>query len=257
MRLYGELTKVEMQDDGTLKVFGVASSGSQDQVGETVLPEAVRAALPDYMAFAAVREMHQPSAAGTTLKAEVCEDGLTRIETQIVDPMAIRKVQAGVYKGFSLGGKTLARDPSDPSVITRIRLNEISLVDRPCNPDATIDLWKADLAEETPAPLVVQPSNEAVKAEADAMARAAGRPGRRNDYLAAARAALMKRAAPPDTQTEKALSKSTLPTEPDLQADNAQDEDSSANTAQDNQADAPDAGQGDTAHDGAGDRDGG
>ncbi|MFV4649119.1 hypothetical protein ACNJUT_21240, partial [Mycobacterium tuberculosis] len=95
----------------------------------------------------------------------------------------------------------MARDPADPSVITSIRLNEISLVDRPCNPDATIDLWKADPVADPPRDgpiLSAQPSNDAVKAEAERMARAAGRPGRRNDYLTAARAALIKGAVPTD-----------------------------------------------------------
>src|SRR6201996_8238849 len=144
MRIYGEITKVEPQDDGTIKVVGVASSGAVDDADETVLPGAMKAALPAYMKFGALREMHGLSAAGATLSAEVGEDGATRIETHVVDPVAVRKVQLGVYKGFSIGGKVLERDPADRKVITKLRLNEISLVDRPCNPEAVIDMWKAD-----------------------------------------------------------------------------------------------------------------
>ena len=188
MILYGELTKLELQDDGTLKVHGVASTGSRDSSGEVVSPDAMRAALPGYMAFGAIREMHQPLAAGAALYAEVDEEGATRICAHVVDPIAVKKVKAGVYKGLSIGGKVLARDPADARLITSIRLDEISLVDRPCNPEAVIDLWKAAPA----------PSNEAVRAEAEAMAKAAGRPGRRNDYVAAARAKLTARAAPSD-----------------------------------------------------------
>ena len=180
MILYGELTKLELQDDGTLRVHGVASTGSRDSSGEVVSPEAMRAALPDYMAYPAIREMHQPRAAGAALYADVDEEGATRICAHVVDPVAVKKVRAGVYKGLSIGGKVLGRDPADPSRITAIRLDEISLVDRPCNPEAVIDLWKAAAA----------PTNEAVRAEAEAMAKAAGRPGRRNDYVAAARAKL-------------------------------------------------------------------
>ncbi len=143
MILYGELTKLEPQDDGTLKVHGVASSGARDSSGEVVAPAAMRAALPGYMAFGAIREMHQPRAAGAALYAEVDEEGATRICAHVVDPTAVKKVRAGVYKGLSIGGKVLARDPADARVITSIRLDEISLVDRPCNPEAVIDLWKA------------------------------------------------------------------------------------------------------------------
>ena len=202
MKLYGELTKVEELDDGTIRVFGIASTGARDEAGETVSPEAIKAALPDYLAFGAVREMHQLSAAGTTLGAEVDEDGVTRIETHIVDPVAIRKVRAGVYKGFSIGGKVLARDPDDRSRITALKLNEISLVDRPCNPEAVIDLWKADQTRTQRMPYA--PTNEAVRAEAQRLAKAAGKP-RWQDFVVRARERLVKaaEAAPPKADPPK------------------------------------------------------
>ena len=184
MILYGELTKIEPQDDGSIKVYGAASTGGRDSCGEVVAPDAMRKALPDYMAYPAIREMHQAKAAGAALYAEVDDQGATRICAHVVDPLAVRKVKAGVYKGLSIGGKVLARDAADPSLITAIRLDEISLVDRPCNPEAMIDLWKAQSAR--------PPTNDEVRAEADAMAKAAGRPGRRNDYVAAARAKLSR-----------------------------------------------------------------
>ena len=184
MILYGELTKVEALADGSIRVHGVASTGARDTAGEIVSPDAMRRALPDYLAFGAIREMHQPRAAGAALSAEVDAAGATRVAAHIVDPVAVSKVRAGVYKGLSIGGKVLGRDPTDASVITALRLDEISLVDRPCNPEAVIDLWKA-------APSSATPTNAQVKAEADRLAHAAGRPGRRNDYLAKARDGLM------------------------------------------------------------------
>jgi hypothetical protein len=144
MRLFADLSKVEEQDDGSLKVFGVASSGARDEAGEIVSPEAMKAALPGYLAFGAIREMHQPSAAGTALEVNVDDDGFTRLTAHIVDPVAVAKVKAGVYKGLSIGGKVLQRDPKDPTTITALKLMEISLVDRPCNPEASINMWKAD-----------------------------------------------------------------------------------------------------------------
>jgi hypothetical protein len=144
MRLFADLSKVEEQDDGSLKVFGVASSGARDEAGEIVSPEAMKAALPGYLAFGAIREMHQPSAAGTALEVNVDDDGFTRLTAHIVDPVAVAKVKAGVYKGLSIGGKVLQRDPKDPTTITALKLMEISLVDRPCNPEASIKMWKAD-----------------------------------------------------------------------------------------------------------------
>ena len=181
MRLFGELTKIEEQPDGTLKVYGVASTGARDEAGEVVLPAAMKAALPDYARYPALREMHQPTAAGRTLEATVDDDGATRIVAQVVDPVAIAKVKSRTYAGFSIGGRVLSRDPADATVITKIKLSEISLVDRPANPEAVIDLWKAAAAA---------PSNEAVKSFAADLAIAAGRPGAWKDYVAKARAAL-------------------------------------------------------------------
>ncbi|MBV8089821.1 MAG: hypothetical protein JO139_09655, partial [Alphaproteobacteria bacterium] len=143
MRLYGAIQKVEPQDDGTVRVHGIATSEAVDDQGEVVHADAMRAAIPDYMRFPTLREMHQLSAAGTTLEAEVGDDGVTRIVARVVDPVAVAKVKNQVYRGFSIGGKVTRREPGNPKVITGLVLNEISLVDRPANPEAVFDCWKA------------------------------------------------------------------------------------------------------------------
>jgi hypothetical protein len=143
MRLYGAIQKIEPQDDGTVRVYGIATSEAVDDQGEIVQADAMRTALPEYMRFPALREMHQLSAAGTTLEAEVCEDGTTRIVAHVVDPVAVAKVKNQVYRGFSIGGRVLQRAAGNPKTITSLLLNEISLVDRPANPEAVFDCWKA------------------------------------------------------------------------------------------------------------------
>jgi hypothetical protein len=148
IKLFGQISKAERQDDGTLMVRGVASSEAVDSAGETIRADAIKAAIPDYMAFGAVREMHQPIAAGVALKCEVAKDGRTHIEARIVDPVTIKKVEAGCLKGFSVGGRGTERDSLDKTIITGIRLTEISLVDRPCNPEAVISLCKVEDDEE-------------------------------------------------------------------------------------------------------------
>ncbi|MFK7088677.1 HK97 family phage prohead protease [Chromobacterium violaceum] len=142
--LYGEIAKVEEQDDGTLKVWGIASTESEDSDGEIITAAAMKAALPDYMKFGAVREMHQAKAAGTTLELDVGDDGVTKICAHVVDSEAVKKVKASVYKGFSIGGRVTGRDELKKTTITGLRLTEISLVDRPANPDAVITCYKAD-----------------------------------------------------------------------------------------------------------------
>jgi hypothetical protein len=170
MRFYGELKKVEEQDDGSICIYGVASTGARDDAGEIVTPDAMKAALPGYLAFGAIREMHQPSAAGTALSCFVDENGDTCLAAHIVDPLAVTKVKTGVYKGLSIGGKVLQRDPKDPTTITAIKLLEISLVDRPCNPEASINMWKMDAVDDPPP---VQKSVDEIIADVkDALARA-------------------------------------------------------------------------------------
>jgi hypothetical protein len=61
-----------------------------------------------------------------------------------VDAEAWEKVTEGVYKGFSIGGRATKRDDLNKSIITGLKLTEISLVDRPANPEATFDVFKAD-----------------------------------------------------------------------------------------------------------------
>src|SRR5262245_57179282 len=145
MRLYGQIEKVEAQADGTVRVHGIATTEAVDDQGEIVRADAIRAAIPDYMKFPAIREMHQLQAAGTALEVEVGDDNITRLVAHVVDPIAVSKVKTQVYRGFSIGGRVTKRDPCDPKTITGLALNEISLVDRPANPEAIFDCWKASM----------------------------------------------------------------------------------------------------------------
>jgi phage head maturation protease len=139
MKLFAPIAKI---DETQRLVFGYASTEMLDSQGEIVRKEAIEAALPDYMRFANIREMHQPSAIGVAKEAELDGKGL-HLAAKIVDDDAWRKVVEGVYKGFSIGGRVTARDSSASHVITGVDLLEISLVDRPANPEAVIELYKA------------------------------------------------------------------------------------------------------------------
>ena len=140
MRFYAPIAKVDTQER---MVWGYASTEAEDDQGEIITRDALAAALGDYLKFANIREMHQMSAVGVAEEAGVDDKGLY-VGARIVDPAAWNKVTSGVYKGFSVGGRVRARDPSDRSVITALSLTEISLVDRPANPEAVFDCWKAE-----------------------------------------------------------------------------------------------------------------
>ncbi len=141
-------------------VVGYASSERVDGQNDVVDSEALSQALGDYMQWANLREMHQPKAVGKVLSATPVrgtiqlKDGskLTnplRIVAQIIDSDTWEKVKTGVLKGFSIGGKVLQAltqkmNGKEVRRITGLQLHEISLVDRPANPDARIILMKRD-----------------------------------------------------------------------------------------------------------------
>jgi len=159
VKLFGEFETLEKRNDGTLYVEGFASTGQRDSDGEIVLPSAMRDALPAYMKFGTVREQHDvKKAAGTAVFAEVQEDGRTRFGAVLVDPITIKKVEHKVLKGFSIYGKALQRNPKDRSVVEKLRLSAIDVVDRPANPDSVIDLMKFD---DPAVDVVVQPIDAA------------------------------------------------------------------------------------------------
>lgn len=142
---FTEISKVEDLDDGTIKVFGVASSGALDSDGEITNPEAFKAALPEFFRSGpALREMHRPIAAGTVTEAAVDDAGKAQIAAHVVDEGSIKKVKAGVLRGFSWSGPILKRRAGAPNILDKIQINEISLVDRPANPEAKIEVWKAE-----------------------------------------------------------------------------------------------------------------
>jgi hypothetical protein len=149
VRIFAPLAKATEQDDGTLTVEGFASTESVDKAGEIVTAAAIEAALPDFFQHGSgpLREMHQLKAAGRVDKAVVDSKTRTWIRATVIDPLAIKKILARVYNGLSIGGKTLARDRKNPKMITKLRLDEVSLVDTPANPDALFEIVKASDAQ--------------------------------------------------------------------------------------------------------------
>ena len=98
----------------------------------------------------AVRAMHGPVAAGKLTDIGF-DDDAKRITVcaKIVDDDEWRKVQEGVYTGFSQGGRYVKRWADPDSGLTRYTAepHEISLVDLPCVPDATFDVVKGGVIE--------------------------------------------------------------------------------------------------------------
>jgi len=125
-------------------VYGYISTEIEDSQGEVVERKAIKKSWDDYMKWANIREMHQPSAVGVTKEFMHDKKG-TWIGAKIVDKEAWEKVKEEVYKGFSIGGRVLKKVGN---VIKAIELFEISIVDRPANPETVFEMVKRDSSEQ-------------------------------------------------------------------------------------------------------------
>jgi 2'-5' RNA ligase len=153
--------KIDSLDAEERMIYGVAATEEPDDQagvwegrkyeGDIVTIEAIEEALPDYLKWANIREMHQPSAVGTTLETEI-KDRKLHIGVRIVDGPAWEKVKEKVYRGFSVGGQVLKAKLVEIGgkiyrKILKLKLYEISLVDRPANGGSEILLFKLSTEE--------------------------------------------------------------------------------------------------------------
>jgi hypothetical protein len=150
MKLWARIEKAIPRDDGTLEVHGIISSPIEDDQGEIVEPEAIKAALPRYMLYPTIRRQHNSDPIGTALEVEVGDDGKTRLVGKIVSDQAIKEIRHQVLRGFSIGGAVLQRAADNPRVITKLRLDEVSACDRPSNPECQIYMYKRSWFEPQP-----------------------------------------------------------------------------------------------------------
>ncbi len=134
-----------ISDPGEQIVEGYASLPNLDDQGDVIPLDVIDAAMPSFMQWGNLREMHQQSAVGKVIAAKVDEHGLYII-AKVEDPRAWAKVRSGVYQGFSVGGN-IPEDATEQRadgarIIKEVMLSEISLVDRPANPKARIGVVK-------------------------------------------------------------------------------------------------------------------
>jgi hypothetical protein len=155
--LFLPLAKVDL--DQRL-VTGVATAETPDRAGEIFDYASSKPYFEQWSAdalaasggksFGAVRAMHAPIAAGKLTDIAFDDDAKRiTVAAKIVDDDEWRKVQEGVYTGFSQGGRYVKRWPDPDTGLVRYTADphEISLVDLPCVPDATFDVVKDGVAE--------------------------------------------------------------------------------------------------------------
>ena len=143
---YAAITKSEKQADGTLKVYGKATDDAID-IDQQICDESwLQRAMPDWFITGGnIREQHSNIAAGVATDYESKSDG-HYITALVVDPVSVKKVETGVLKGFSIGIRSPRVVRDNKAANGRIidgQIVEVSLVDRPANPNAKLMLAKA------------------------------------------------------------------------------------------------------------------
>ena len=143
---YAVIIKQEKQEDGSLLVYGKATDDSIDMDQQICDPTWLDRAMPEWFKSGGnIREQHSNIAAGVAKEYEAKTDG-HYISALVVDPISVKKVEAGVLKGFSIGIKAPRVVRDTKAVNGRIidgQIIEVSLVDRPANPNAKLIMAKS------------------------------------------------------------------------------------------------------------------
>ena len=149
---YAEIIKYDKNDDGTITVYGKATSDDLDIDQQICDNEWLGKAMPEWFKSGGnIREQHSSIAAGVATELETKEDGYY-IRGHVVDPTSVKKVEAKVLKGFSIGIKSPRVVRDNKAANGRIvdgQIVEVSLVDRPANPTCQLVLAKSVGAEST------------------------------------------------------------------------------------------------------------
>ena len=146
------IEKADRNADGTMTVYGKATDDSIDIDQQICDGDWLDRAMPHWFKSGGnIREQHSNIAAGVATDYEAKSDG-HYISALVVDPVSVKKVEAGVLKGFSIGIKNprVTRDKSAANGrIVDGQIVEVSLVDRPANPNCQLVLAKSASGDET------------------------------------------------------------------------------------------------------------
>ena len=149
---YFGIEKADKHSDGTLTVYGKATDDALDIDKQICDGDWLDRAMPHWFKSGGnIREQHSNIAAGVAKEYELKADG-HYITALVVDPVSVKKVENGVLKGFSIGIKNPRVIQDSKAANGRIvdgQIVEVSLVDRPANPNCQLVLAKSASGEET------------------------------------------------------------------------------------------------------------
>jgi len=138
------ITKVDV---ASRTVEGVATSETRDLQGEQVSYDASKRAFADWSAKN-IREMHGALAVGKAISVvanDAAKNIVVKSRISRGAESTLIKCQEGVLQAYSIGGTRLRSTmlPDGTRRTDEYRLNELSLVDNPANPDCSIKIVKS------------------------------------------------------------------------------------------------------------------
>ena len=168
----GDIVKTKTED-GDLIVYGKATGPDLDLDEQICDPSWLREAMPEWMKFGNVREMHQPIAAGVGLELNAEGDDWY-LKSQVVDEGTAKKIEAKALTGYSIGikGAKVVNDAlARGGRIVGGTIVEVSYVDRPCNPTAVAGIAKAvggewqgvEVVKDLVTPQIAQPQAQTIE----------------------------------------------------------------------------------------------
>lgn len=156
MQLFARMLKV---DEVARTVCGVIASEARDRSGEVFDYASSKPHFEEWSGSIAkategksvgnLRAQHGSVVAGKL--TDITMDDVTKaitVTAHIVDDNEWNKVSKGCYGGFSIGGAYVRKWDDAGTKRYTAKPSEVSIVDMPCNPDATFTVIKADGSEE-------------------------------------------------------------------------------------------------------------
>jgi hypothetical protein len=145
---WAPIVKSEKMADGTLRITGRAATSSVDRDYQIADPEWLDTALGKWYGEpdgGNIREQHDGKrAVGTAIAYDKADHSIT---AEIVDPLTIAKIEHKVLKGFSWSarnGRVTVDKAAAGGRIIDGQIYEVSVVDRPANPECLFTIAKAD-----------------------------------------------------------------------------------------------------------------
>jgi len=146
------IVKVDKTPEGHRLVTGTVSTERLDLDGQIADYGWAKKEAQAWFDIANVREQHSRNAVGKGLDLQLDDPNKTiSLTAKVVDPVAIAKLDEKIYTGFSFGAKSVPGNPikvikdaqAPNGRIVGGSWVEISLADRPANPDSVLTVAKA------------------------------------------------------------------------------------------------------------------